>query len=113
MVAVIDPGFKDGLVTSLSGVGGSVWTGAYNGWNSFAMTVGSSGLYFLVFSIVTVLFGWQLLGRMLSVAKTKLARTPSTPAPVIIRQNQLSGASELAYSNPTPEKTIEETKAEA
>ena len=56
MVAVIDPGFKDGLVTSLSGIGGSVWTGAYNGWNSFALTVGSSGLYFLVFSIVTVLF---------------------------------------------------------
>ena len=90
-VAVIDPGFKDGLVTGLAGIGGSVWTGVYDGWNSLAGTVGASGAYFALWTVLGVVFGWQLLGRIFSVVKTKLLRTPVIPkAPVYVPQSNMS-----------------------
>lgn len=115
-MAAADTGFRDGLVAALGGVGGSAWTLIYDGWNGLASSVGASGLYFAIYSIVAVLFGWQLLGRIFKVIKTKVFHKPTTlPTVPIVRQDQLSGASELVYSKsaPPPPEVKEEVKAEA
>jgi hypothetical protein len=114
--AAYDAGFKTTLINGLTSVGGTVWITLSGAWSDFALLVGSSGTYFLIFTIVMIIVGWQFFGRIFSLVRNKIPlgkkKAVTTPTPVY--QDQLS--TPQLYTQPPKaqeEKPKDQAKEEA
>ena len=109
-------GVKTIVVNLLLSIFGPIWIFISTGWSNFALTVGGSGAYFLLYTCVMGLFFiglFVVLSRAKSAGKLSLSKkTAAKAADQTLYQNQLS-TPELYTQAPgkaatkEPSKTVE------